>query len=152
MASVVSTESTESISALIGDMHMDMNSIDDENVEGWPYRLNVSLFCALFYWNFAVPIQQLTILILFRTVLNEIDITDIANYPSTLSQSLHERIIRTGPVQVDIKFLSNGNRKSFSTSYYAKQMLNGEKIKREWMVYSNKVGRCSLLLLFSFRS
>lgn len=70
-------------------------------------------------------------------VLFEIDITDIANYPPTMTSSLRGSI-RAGPIQIDMKFPPNESGRSFSTSYYVKRMLNGEQIKRESIVYSKK--------------
>lgn len=56
-----------------------------------------------------------------------------------MSEIQRERIIRTDPIQIDIKFPLNENERSFSTSYYTKQMPNGENIKRDWIVYSRKL-------------
>ncbi|XP_055308842.1 zinc finger MYM-type protein 1-like [Sitodiplosis mosellana] len=63
------------------------------------------------------------------------DISDIMNYPVNMSQTLLERIIRTGPVQVVIAFPTT-NCRSFSESYYTKKMLNGDTVNREWLIYS----------------
>lgn len=72
---------------------------------------------------------------------NDIDISDIANYPITISHILRERIIRTGPIQVDMEFpKSNVNdNRTFSKKYYSKVMPNGEEVKRDWLVYSKRL-------------
>lgn len=81
----------------------------------------------------------------------DIDITDIANYPSILSQSLREFIVRKGPIQIDINFPVTKNR-SFSTHYYSKTLRNGEKILRDWLVYSQKYDAVHCFCCRLFRS
>lgn len=68
-------------------------------------------------------------------VLLDIDFSDVANYPSDLTQHFLERIIRTGPFQIVISF-PKSNGRSFSEFFYTKNMKNGEKVKRDWLIYS----------------
>lgn len=62
---------------------------------------------------------------------------------------MRDHIIRIGPVQISIAFPSTDGR-SFSKYYYTKKMPNGEVIKREWIVYSEKLdsAHCFCCLLF----
>ncbi|XP_055307958.1 zinc finger MYM-type protein 1-like, partial [Sitodiplosis mosellana] len=80
----------------------------------------------------------------------EIDISDVANFPSTLSENLRTRIIQTGPNQIDMKFpITNG--RTFSSNYYSKTLTNNERVKREWLIYSRQLDsvHCFCCLLFN---
>lgn len=80
----------------------------------------------------------------------EIDISDVANFPPTMSENLRMRIIQTGPIQIDMNFPSTNGR-SFSTSYYSKILINNETVKREWLIYSKNLNsiHCFCCLLFN---
>lgn len=69
----------------------------------------------------------------------DIDISDIANYPSAVSHTLREHIILMGPIQVEIKYPKSKDNRSFSKKYFFKVMPNGEEVKRDWLVYSVKL-------------
>lgn len=73
-------------------------------------------------------------------ILHEVDISDPANY-------------LTGPIQDQILFPSTNGR-SFSSSFFTKKMANGERVKREWLVYSKKLDAvfCFCCLLFGSES
>lgn len=62
----------------------------------------------------------------------------MANYPTILTQNVCEKLVRKGPIQVITTFPSKSGR-SFSASYYTKQLPNREKIKRDWLIYSKKL-------------
>lgn len=66
----------------------------------------------------------------------DLDITDVMNYPVNITQTLLERIILTGPIQVQAITFPATNGRSFSESYYTKKMSNGENVKRDWLIYS----------------
>lgn len=70
---------------------------------------------------------------------NDFDFTDIANYPSVISVTLRERIIHTGPIQVEMEFPKTKDNRSFSKKYYSKLLPNGEEVKRDWLVYSKQL-------------
>lgn len=74
----------------------------------------------------------------FRLGLNVIDISDVSNYPSILTQNTIDKIIRSGPIQIKMQFPSTNGR-AFSAFYYTKIMSNGETINREWIVYSREL-------------
>lgn len=80
---------------------------------------------------------------------DEVDISDPANYLAISSEQSRTKIIQTGPIQVRMQFPSTNGR-SFSSSFYTKKMANGEKIKREWLIYSKKLDSvfCFCCLLF----
>lgn len=82
--------------------------------------------------------------------IDEIDISDPANYLIVLSEQLRTKIIRNGPVQVQMTFPSTNGR-SFSSSYYSKKLANGEIVKRQWLIYSKKLDTvfCFCCLLFA---
>lgn len=82
-----------------------------------------------------------------------VDISDIANFPTTLSPHLIKIIVKAGPKQIDMNFPSTNGR-HFSTFYYTKKMTNGEKIKREWIIYSKKLDavHCFCCFIFGFAS
>lgn len=68
-----------------------------------------------------------------------VDLSDIANYPTILTHNQIEQTIRAGPNQVKQISFPSTNQRSFSEFYYTKVLSNGEKIKREWIVYSQKL-------------
>lgn len=75
----------------------------------------------------------------FRLGFNDIDAyRDVADYPAILNQSCMDKIIKVGPIQVEMEFPLTEKR-SFSKFYYTKKMSNGELVKREWIVYSIKL-------------
>lgn len=82
-----------------------------------------------------------------------IDLSDAANFLGVLSESVRERIIQIGPTQVVMSFPSTNGR-SFSNNYYIKKLSNGEKVKREWIIYSKKLDAafCFCCLLFDKQS
>lgn len=98
---------------------------------------NVFGICVFCHWlnDFIIFIHYSLVFALFVRTANDIDISDVGSYPATLTQSLHDRIIRNGPNQISIEFPITNDR-SFSSFYYTKQMSIGEEIQREWLVYS----------------
>lgn len=71
-------------------------------------------------------------------VYDDIDISDIGNYPAVLTDSFREHIVRKGPYQITTTFPKTDGR-SFNAYFYLKEMPNGEKVKREWLVYSKRL-------------
>lgn len=53
----------------------------------------------------------------------DIDISDVANFPAILTEEFRERVVRNVPEQIKIIFPKSDGR-SFSASYYTKQMPN----------------------------
>lgn len=68
----------------------------------------------------------------------DVDLTDSANFRVVMTTNFRERIIRIGPVQIEMEFPKTAYR-SFSKFYYSKKMPNGEEIQREWLIYSKKL-------------
>lgn len=81
---------------------------------------------------------------------NDIDLSDVANYPMVLTPDFREKIVRVGPLQIKTSFPSTNGR-SFTDFYYTKRMPNGECVKREWIIYSKNMDsvHCFCCLLFS---
>lgn len=52
-----------------------------------------------------------------------------------MTDSFRKRVVREEPIQITIAFPKTDGR-SFNSSYYLKQMPNGENVKRDWLVYS----------------
>lgn len=69
---------------------------------------------------------------------DDIDISDIANYPAVITTDFRLQVVRKEPIQIKIAFPKTDGR-SFSTSYYSKRMPNDELVNRDWLVYSQKL-------------
>ena len=65
--------------------------------------------------------------------------SDVGSWPKN-TVSLKDLLVKIGPIQImdfDFPFTSQEGRKPrFSISHYFRKLPNGEKYKREWLVYS----------------
>lgn len=75
------------------------------------------------------------IIVFFFNTAHDFDINDVGTYPVFLTQKLRDEIISAGPTQINMDFPATNGR-SFSDFFYFKQMSNGEKVRRDWLVYS----------------
>ncbi|KAF3854212.1 hypothetical protein F7725_022267, partial [Dissostichus mawsoni] len=64
---------------------------------------------------------------------------DPADWPSVLPDSFRTDLVGRGPFQVDKKFtFPREDGRSFHHHYFHRILVNGEKIKRTWLIYSRK--------------
>jgi hypothetical protein len=69
----------------------------------------------------------------------DFDIEDRYCWPLIINNRTIEIIIQRGPVMVqNMKFPTDDSGRSFSMSQYMRVLPNGEKIQRNWLVYSKK--------------
>lgn len=71
------------------------------------------------------------------TALDGLLSEDPGEWPEIITSALSRVLIEKGPYQVtDWNYPVNENGRKFSTNYYYRQLPNGEKVKRDWLVYS----------------
>lgn len=71
---------------------------------------------------------------------SDIDLSDPAKWPKIITDPVRMSLIDTGPIQcLDVNFPKDHNNRSFSTLYFSKKISNGEKIYRNWLVYSKSI-------------
>lgn len=82
-----------------------------------------------------------------------LDFNDPGTWPNITSNKFIETLVKIGPVHTDnnYKFSVDETGRKFNVSYFKKIMENGEKVKRNWLVYSVKLNRifCFPYKLFS---
>lgn len=82
----------------------------------------------------------------------QIALDDPGTWPNILSKTYIDLLVEHGPKQVtNFKFPVDEDGRKFSSSYYIKTLVNGEKINRAWLSYSIKLNRifCFACKLFS---
>lgn len=96
-------------------------------------------------------IVQMNVLLYFiiPIAINDIDLSDVVNYPDILTPDFREKIVHVGPIQIKMSFPSTNGR-SFSESFYTKRMANGEDVRREWIVYSRTLDSVHCFCCFLF--
>lgn len=58
-------------------------------------------------------------------------------WPASMTNNLVNILVSRGPVQLfNYNFPANDDGRKFANSYYSRNLPNGEKINREWLVYS----------------
>ncbi|XP_023696751.1 zinc finger MYM-type protein 1-like isoform X1 [Paramormyrops kingsleyae] len=81
---------------------------------------------------------------------------DPADWPSPLTDIVRTELVRRGPYQVppDFVFPKRDGARSCQHLYFFRTLKNGEKIKRNWLTYSNKNNSlfCFCCKLFSTKS
>jgi hypothetical protein len=62
---------------------------------------------------------------------------DPAEWPEVLSPAFSRMLVEKGPGQVnDWNYPANESGRKFSINYYYRLLPNGEKVKRDWLIYS----------------
>lgn len=62
---------------------------------------------------------------------------DPGTWPENITSSMAKMLVERGPIQVkNLKYPISESGRKFSENYYYKSLKNGEKIKRDWLVYS----------------
>jgi len=87
-----------------------------------------------------------------KSYTNQENASDPGLWPYYMNSALRLVIVKAGPIQIfQNTFPKNNEGRSFSTSYYNKNMPNGEKVHRSWLVYSNVKDSvyCFCCILFS---
>jgi len=78
---------------------------------------------------------------------------DPADWPRQLTDIVRTELVSRGPYEVktDFTFPKSEDGRSFHNHYVHRQLVNGEKIKRTWLMYSPKRGSlyCFCCKLFS---
>nr|XP_022911220.1 zinc finger MYM-type protein 1-like [Onthophagus taurus]XP_022911221.1 zinc finger MYM-type protein 1-like [Onthophagus taurus]XP_022911222.1 zinc finger MYM-type protein 1-like [Onthophagus taurus]XP_022911223.1 zinc finger MYM-type protein 1-like [Onthophagus taurus] len=66
-----------------------------------------------------------------------IDYDDPGTWPDSINDHLRQMIVSRGPQQnIPSQFPKDKNNRRFTTVHFNRQMCNGEKIPRKWLVYS----------------
>jgi len=83
-----------------------------------------------------------------------LDLNDPGTWPNIISNKFIETLVEIGPVHTDNNYkfpVEEETGRKFNILYFNKIMENGEKIKRNWLVYSVKLNRvfCFPCKLFS---
>ncbi|CAH0553118.1 unnamed protein product [Brassicogethes aeneus] len=88
---------------------------------------------------------------LFITDNMNVDIADPATWPNLLSNNLVELIVTKGAVQIIEDFPVDETGRKFSSVKYTRKLPNGEKVHRDWLVYSKTTNAvfCIFCKLFS---
>lgn len=84
-------------------------------------------------------------------LMTDIDIADPSTWPNQLSHHLIQSIVTKGAVQIMENFLVDETGRKFSSTQYLRQLPNGEKVNRDWLVYSKKINAvfCIFCKVFS---
>ena len=84
---------------------------------------------------------------------SSLELADIGTWPDSIDNQLLEILVKKGPVQRrdNFSFPSDETNRKFSTTYYDRILENGEKVPRNWLVYSSKLNKvfCFCCKLFS---
>ncbi|GBP11718.1 Zinc finger MYM-type protein 5 [Eumeta japonica] len=75
---------------------------------------------------------------LLSSISSCLDCGDVPGlWPASITNDLVNILVSRGPVQLfNYNFPANDDGRKFANSYYSRNLPNGEKINREWLVYS----------------
>lgn len=79
------------------------------------------------------------------------DLSDPGTWPEQRNRQMLDLLVQKGPVKVcNCDFPLAPDKRHFSMDFYVRKLPNGEKISRDWLVYSNKkdVAFCFCCKLF----
>lgn len=87
------------------------------------------------------------------STLETLDLSDPANWPTVLTLSLRDAIVRQGPTKqkANFYFPKDASNRHFTKANYKRQLPNGEETYRNWLVYSVKLDKvfCFCCKLFA---
>ncbi|CAK6980254.1 zinc finger MYM-type protein 5-like [Scomber scombrus] len=68
-----------------------------------------------------------------------VDLSDPSNWPVHLDTKTVDLLVEKGPFKVsNFDFPVNQEKRHFSDDFYVRKLPNGEKARRDWLVYSKK--------------